>query len=222
MCSSSSPVRMRTRSPVARRADVGVTSLPSAADSQAKRAPARPRARAAARAAGSRRIRYSSIARAAAGWVAARNGSTKTSLSQKTCPLYAAPLSPRAPTAASPRSPTDEIRWKSAKRTARCSSGSPSMTTSASRQRRAHASRCSRSSRSNPACFASARAARATLGSQSYEPRRSKPLPRRRSCRRGLHDCRARGRGRGGSSRAQPGREARRFPAARARRSGVT
>ena len=36
-------------------------------------------------------------------------------------------------------------------------------TTSASRQRRAHASRCSRSSRSKPACFASPRAAWATL-----------------------------------------------------------
>ena len=64
----------------------GVTSIPSAADSHGKRAPARPRRAAAARAAPRRRPRYSSIARAAAGWVAARNGRTKTSLSQNTCP----------------------------------------------------------------------------------------------------------------------------------------
>ena len=101
--------------------------MPSRADSHGKRAPRRPSVRGRSRAAGRRRTRYSSIARAAGGCVAARNGSTKTSLSQKTWPRYAGPLRPRAPTAASPASPTDAIRWKSAKRTARWSSASPSI-----------------------------------------------------------------------------------------------
>ena len=64
----------------------GVTSLPSPADSHGKRAPARPSDFAAARAAGRRRMRYSSIARAASGRIAASAGSTKTSASQKTWP----------------------------------------------------------------------------------------------------------------------------------------
>ena len=52
-----------------------------------------------------------------AGCVAARNGSTNRSASQNTWPRYAWPVMPRAPTAASPRSATDAIRWKSASRT---------------------------------------------------------------------------------------------------------
>lgn len=81
MCSSSWPVRIGTASPRLSRALRGVTSCPDRADSHAKRAPARRSARALRNAAGSRRTRYSSIARAARGWVAARNGSTYTSLS---------------------------------------------------------------------------------------------------------------------------------------------
>src|SRR5579862_7191283 len=70
----------RRQLPVSRR-DVAPVSgrLPGEAS-------ARPSCSAACRAAGSRRSRYSSIARAADGWVAARKGSTKTSLSQKTWP----------------------------------------------------------------------------------------------------------------------------------------
>ena len=72
--------------PVRSVAHSGVTSVPSAADSQAKRAPASPRSAARRRAGSSRRMRYSTIALAAAGWTAARAGSTNTSASQKTCP----------------------------------------------------------------------------------------------------------------------------------------
>ena len=67
MCSSSSPVRIATRRPVWSRANRGVTSKPCLADSQAKRAPSRPSRCAAVRESSSRRMRYSSIARAAGG-----------------------------------------------------------------------------------------------------------------------------------------------------------
>ena len=49
-------------------------------------------------------------------------------------PAQAAPL-----TAASPVSATDPIRWKRDSRIANCNSSSPSMTTSASSHRPAHA-----------------------------------------------------------------------------------
>jgi hypothetical protein len=86
MWSSSSPVRIRTRLPWRSVAHSGVTSVPSAADSQANRAPDRPWAAASSRAGPSRRIRYSSIALAAAGSTAASTGDTNTSASQNTWP----------------------------------------------------------------------------------------------------------------------------------------
>jgi hypothetical protein len=150
MCSCSSPVRMGTSSPCRPGACVGVTSLPSPADSQGNRAPRRPRRAAAARAAGRRRSRYSSMALAAGGRRAARAGSTKTSPSQNTWPPYAQPVRPRAPTAASPASGAASSRWNTAKRAASWSPGAPSMRTSASAHRAAHAARCSARRRSNP------------------------------------------------------------------------
>ena len=76
MCTSSGPVRTGIRSPRWSRRCSGVTSKPDCADSHGKRAPSPPWARAARIAAGSRLTRYSSIARAACGWVAARKGRT--------------------------------------------------------------------------------------------------------------------------------------------------
>ena len=69
---------MSMRRPSGPGTDRGVTSCPSAADSQGNQAPRRPASRAASCAAWSRRTRYVSIARAAAGRVAAKNGRTKT------------------------------------------------------------------------------------------------------------------------------------------------
>ena len=182
MCSSASPVRIRAISPLGSRPNDGVTSNPSTADSHGNRAPRLPRRRAPARAASRRRMRYSSMARAAAGWVAARNGSTNTSLSQKTWPRYPPPTRPRAPTAASPSSATEAIMWNSANRIASCSSGSPSSTTtSAASHRAAQAARCSASRRSKPSSSAVARAARASASSGAYPPRRSSRPSRHRS-----------------------------------------
>ena len=52
-------------------------------------------------------------------------------------------MRPRAPTAASPASLTEAMRWKRASRTALVSSGSPTTSMSASAQRAAHADFCS-------------------------------------------------------------------------------
>ena len=65
----------------------GVTSSPEAALSQAYHAPRRPALSAFRRAVSSVSTRYSTIRRAMSGLTAAKNGSWKMSVSQKTWPL---------------------------------------------------------------------------------------------------------------------------------------
>ena len=74
MCSSWGPLSTVMIVPSRPRSSRGVTSLPSAADSQGKRAPRRPSRRATSSAAGRRRTRYSNMASTAAGRMAARAG----------------------------------------------------------------------------------------------------------------------------------------------------
>ncbi len=151
MCSSSSPVRIGTQlagvvACDARRHVAAVARrLPGEAGARAPEPRAPPLARPAAGGCGTR----ASPGRRPG---ASRRG---TAARRRRCPRRRGrgrpgPVSPRAPTAASSASATEAIRWKSAKRTACCSSGSPSITTSASSHRPAHASRCSASSRSKP------------------------------------------------------------------------
>ena len=153
------PVRMRTSRPAwsraLRRRDVARRLR---ADSHGKRAPARPSVRAARRAAsqpcggGTRASR----ARPAGGWRRGRAGRRRR-CPRRRGPRSAEPVSPRAPTAASPLDAADAMRWKSAKRMASVSSLSPGTETSAVSHRRAHAARWRASRRSQPSRSASAR-----------------------------------------------------------------
>ena len=88
-----------------------------------------------------------------------KNGSTKTSVSQKTCMKYDMPLRPRAPTETVSLSGWPVLmRWWMEKRSASCAAASPSTTRSLSRQRAAHAASCRASSSSKPRSSARRRA----------------------------------------------------------------
>ena len=124
-----------------------------------KAAPARPSWAARSRASGSVLRRHRSALAAASGVVKVSMGSTKVSASQNACPLYPGPVSPLAGIARFSARALACSTWNSANRTACCTSGSPSTSTSARFQKSSRYRCWSASSPSQPACRAAASAA---------------------------------------------------------------
>ena len=96
---------------------------------------------------------------AASGVVTLSSGSTYVSVSQNACPSYPGPVRPLAGMArVSARAPAWST-WNRAKRTACCTSASPSTSTSARSQKSSRYSRWSATRPSQPLCLAALSAA---------------------------------------------------------------
>ena len=211
MCSSCVPVVIGMSSPCVPRTSRGVTSLPSPADSQGKRAPRSPRARAAG---ACRREAADAVLEHGPGRSRPDRGQRRqhedVRVPKDVPGVGVAGQPPGADRGLAGRRAAAARRWKTAKRAASSDSGSPSITTSASAHRRAHASRCSASSASKPSGV--------RLGEPVTRPRRSSPRhraqrPRRPAAR--LADGRSpsrHGPGRPRRSRRRSGRSGRAAP----------
>ena len=123
MCTSASPVRIGTTRPLWSRPERGVTSKPVAADSHGKRAPSRPSA---ARRGERGRQAVEPVLEHRPGRRRLGRGEEReheeVGVPEHVSAVRVAASCPRAPTAASPCSATDAIRWKSASRTSSWSS----------------------------------------------------------------------------------------------------
>ena len=133
-------------------------------------------------------------------------------MSQKTWPKYASPVRPRAPTETRSSSGLAAlVRWYTAKRNARCTSSSPSTTTSLASQRSCQAASCAERTARQPSARLRARASlEAGAGSSSGVSPRATATMRSSSTVCPATDCHCQthrsGNGRAGTSGLPPAR----------------